>query len=75
MCVVTNSAYGDTWFGEGEVKMVLDGDKEFPTQVGTGIEDYVGTAYGQGTFSHNYQGYLIANNKEKVICFLPVADS
>ena len=34
------------WWGEGEIKMYLDGDKEFPTICGTGVEDYVGGAWG-----------------------------
>ncbi len=33
------------WWGEGEVKMFLDGDKEFPTICGTGTEDYFGGAW------------------------------
>ncbi len=28
------------WWGEGEVKFYMDGDKEFPTICGTGLEDY-----------------------------------
>jgi len=28
------------WWGEGEVKFYLDGDGEFPTICGTGVEDY-----------------------------------
>jgi hypothetical protein len=28
------------WWGEGEVKFYIDGDKEFPTVCGTGTEDY-----------------------------------
>lgn len=36
------------WYGEGEVKVFLDGDSEFPTICGTGLEDYVGTAWGMG---------------------------
>ena len=28
------------WWGEGEVKFFIDGDKEFPTICGTGTEDY-----------------------------------
>ena len=28
------------WWGEGEIKFYLDGDKEFPTICGTGTEDY-----------------------------------
>ena len=30
----------DGWFGEGEIKFFIDGDKEFPTICGTGTEDY-----------------------------------
>lgn len=59
--VLTNERYEDTWWGEGEVKIYLDGDGEFPTLVGTGTEDYIGTAYGQGTYDHLYQGSLIAD--------------
>lgn len=51
------------WFGEGEVKIYLDGDAQWPTIVGTGTEDYIGTAYGQGVFSNRYQGSLIVDDK------------
>jgi hypothetical protein len=37
-----------TWYGEGEVKIFRDGDRELPTICGTGLEDYVGTAWGMG---------------------------
>ncbi|MEN8248759.1 MAG: glycoside hydrolase family 172 protein [Bacteroidota bacterium] len=57
--LITNPDYEDSWWGEGEVKFYLDGDGEFPTLVGTGTEDYIGTAWGQGTFNHRYQGCLI----------------
>ena len=33
------------WWGEGEVKFYLDGDKEYPTICGTGTEDYFGGAW------------------------------
>jgi len=33
------------WWGEGEIKFFLDGDKEFPTICGTGTEDYICGAY------------------------------
>lgn len=36
----------DGWFGEGEVKFYIDGDKQFPTICGTGTEDYFGGSYG-----------------------------
>lgn len=37
--VVTAQAYGDTWWGEGELKVFLDGDAAHATLVGTGTED------------------------------------
>ncbi len=33
------------WWGEGEIKFYLDGDKEFPTINGTGTEDYFCGSY------------------------------
>jgi D-arabinan exo alpha-(1,3)/(1,5)-arabinofuranosidase (non-reducing end) len=33
------------WWGEGEIKFYMDGDKEFPTINGTGTEDYFGGSY------------------------------
>ncbi len=50
------------WWGEGEVKIFLDGDSQWPTLVGTGTEDYVGTAYSQGVFANRYQGSLLIDN-------------
>jgi len=45
----------EQWWGEGEVKMYMDGDTEFPTICGTGSEDYVGFSWGinEGTFLYN----------------------
>jgi hypothetical protein len=33
------------WWGEGEVKFFIDGDREFPTICGTGTEDYFCGSY------------------------------
>ena len=33
------------WWGEGEIKMFLDDDREFPTICGTGTEDYFCGSY------------------------------
>lgn len=44
-----------SWYGEGEVKMYFDGETT-PTWCGTGLEDYVGTAYGMGAHQTPYQG-------------------
>lgn len=45
----------DQWWGEGEIKVYMDGDKEFPTICGTGSEDYVGLSWGiqQTPFMYN----------------------
>ncbi|GAA4328145.1 DUF2961 domain-containing protein [Mucilaginibacter gynuensis] len=33
------------WWGEGEIKFYMDGDKEYPTIAGTGTEDYFCGSY------------------------------
>ncbi len=38
-------AHNNGWWGEGEIKFFLDGDKEFPTICGTGTEDYFCGSY------------------------------
>ena len=58
--VIEDPVYEGSWWGEGEVKMFLDGDTDYPTIAGTGTEDYIGTAYGQGKFNHMNQGCLLA---------------
>jgi hypothetical protein len=63
------SAFSRGWWGEGEVKFYLDGDREFPTLSGTGAEDYIGTAWGQGQFAHWYQGSPVADEKNMRWCF------
>ncbi len=46
------------WWGEGEIKIFLDGDTEFPTICGTGTEDYFGGAWCfDQTFSAPFMGY------------------
>jgi len=45
-----------SWYGEGEVKMYLDGDRAHPTWCGTGLEDYIGTAWGMGVHGTPLQG-------------------
>jgi len=44
------------WYGEGEVKVYRDGDAELPTICGTGLEDYVGSAWGLGPHCALYGG-------------------
>lgn len=51
----TSMMYGITnngWWGEGEIKFFIDGDKEFPTICGTGTEDYFG-----GSFNFDVEGH------------------
>jgi hypothetical protein len=45
-----------TWYGEGEVKVYRDGDDRLPTICGTGLEDYVGSAWGLGAHEGPWQG-------------------
>lgn len=59
----------DAWWGEGEVKIYLDGDSELPTLCGTGVEDYIGTAWGQGQFANHEQGSHIADHPNAWFCF------
>lgn len=54
------------WFGEGELKIYLDDDRELPTLVGTGTEDLVGSAWGLGHFDHLYQGCPLTEEKDGV---------
>ena len=67
--IVNQKAYADTWWGEGEVKIYLDGDRELPTLSGTGTEDYIGTGWGQGPFAHDLSGSPIADDKRQRWCF------
>lgn len=46
----------EKWWGEGEVKMYVDGDGEFATIVGTGSEDYVGLSFGMQETPFAYHG-------------------
>ncbi len=46
------------WWGEGEIKFYLDGDKEFPTICGTGTEDYFCGSYNfENQETHRYQTF------------------
>jgi hypothetical protein len=59
--VNVDSVYGNTWWGEGEVKMYIDGDSAHPTINGTGAEDYIGTGWGEGPYANQYQGCTVAD--------------
>jgi hypothetical protein len=62
--IITDSVYLDMWWGEGEVKVYLDGDTDLPTLVGTGAEDYLGSAWGLGPYANRYQGCLLAEKNK-----------
>ena len=61
--------YAHSWGGEGEVKFYLDDDDEYPTLCGTGTEDYIGTGWCQGVYSHRYQGCTVADEERMQLCF------
>jgi hypothetical protein len=61
--------YRFSWGGEGEAKFYIDGDDEYPTLCGTGTEDYVGTGWCQGEYSHQYQGLTVADDEKMHLCF------
>ena len=51
------------WFGEGEIKFYIDGDREFPTICGTGTEDYFLGSYGfPEVFSTAYSGTVLPSS-------------
>lgn len=56
------TALGRYWWGEGEVKFYLDGDKDLPTICGTGLEDYVGGAWA-------FQDRLTSDTEPEVYTF------
>ena len=68
------------WWGEGEVKFYIDGDKEYPTICGTGMEDYVGGSWSfaapkempdepmkETTYNSLYMGYPFYSNRDTLI--------
>jgi hypothetical protein len=67
--VIGDSLCRGSWFGEGEVKVYLDGDRENPTLVGTGTEDYIGSGWGQGEYASRYFGSLISDREHDIYAF------
>lgn len=58
------SSNSSGWWGEGEIKFYIDGDREYPTICGTGTEDYFCGAYnfddhGYRDFSTPYSGLSV----------------
>lgn len=67
--VIGDPVYRGTWFGEGEVKVYLDGDGALPTLAGTGTEDYIGSGWGQGPYHGRYHGSLVADEAHDLYAF------
>jgi len=61
--------YADSWGGEGEIKIYLDGDTNHPTLCGTGTEDYFGTGWCQGRFDQPTCGCPIADTEAMLLGF------
>lgn len=62
-CIIGIRPLLDGWWGEGEVKIYLDGDNQFPTICGTGIEDYIGSAWGLSPHNTPVQGAPLVTKK------------
>lgn len=56
--------HNNGWWGEGEIKFFLDGDKDFPTICGTGTEDYFCGSYDFDTRRVNDAGVEITDYTE-----------
>jgi len=61
--VIGIRALHENWWGEGEIKVYMDGDKEFPTICGTGSEDYVGLSWGIQPLPFLYNGCSLNQKK------------
>lgn len=50
--------HNNGWWGEGEIKFFMDGDREFPTINGTGTEDYFNGSYDfENQEKHQYEEF------------------
>lgn len=55
-CVLGVRPLVSGWWGEGEMKIYLDSDSQYPTICGTGVEDYFGAAWGLQPHCMLYRG-------------------
>lgn len=67
--IVNQTQYGKLWWGEGEVKIFLDGDRMHSTLNGTGVEDYIGSGWMLGQYANQYQGCPLADHDKMRFCF------
>ncbi|MBR0459467.1 MAG: DUF2961 domain-containing protein [Victivallales bacterium] len=64
-CYLTWQSNNNGWWGEGEIKMYIDDDREFPTICGTGTEDYFCGAWNfQKEFCSPYSGCPLGAHNE-----------
>lgn len=60
--VLTLYNYRDTWYGEGDEKIYIDGES-FPSHFGTGVEDYYNTSFAPVEVFHTpFGGAVRADN-------------
>jgi len=57
------------WWGEGEVKIYMDGDSEHPSLIGSGTEDYIGTGWSQGVYHTKYMGSSVVDDDKGEYAF------
>jgi hypothetical protein len=61
--VIGIRALHENWWGEGEIKVYMDGDTQWPTICGTGSEDYVGLSWGVQQTPFFYNGCSLNQKK------------
>jgi len=64
--VLSGRARSPMWFGEGDEKFYVDGDRK-PTIQGTGTEDYALNAWGMGTGCYPYFGVTILDGEWEMV--------
>lgn len=57
------------WWGEGEVKVYMDGDDKNPTLIGSGTEDYIGSGWAQGVYHTKYMGSSVVDDEKGEYAF------
>ena len=71
---VAVQAYENQWWGEGEIKFFMDGDKKFPTICGTGEEDYFCGSYGYNERKQEDGSYIYSSFSSPYTGFYHVQD-